>query len=285
MIGQSATTPDPALVLRAVADWPELPATPPDVAESRAAIAGACERIERELPDAARIHDVRGWLNAHADAADRLRAALVACLIAADHWNARIVCPRGATLSRGARGQYLRRRHEAVGRVFARVLARWAVLERIPISWIPRDAVRVALEERLRRAGFDAEVIDLRLVEPVLGGSEWVRRDCRFGLEAVRARVPDTAVPAVLHRAGRTEAAVVLSVEGTLMAYRPDGAAVHGAPLDEGGIIAAHAFDADFPPVPWYQLLARLIGLGVWIWNVVRRRRVRQGGRAVDPNR
>jgi hypothetical protein len=252
------------------ADWPVALAIAPSDLAVQEARRGASEKVTRALPAASRQYSVDAWLRAAP--AEQLFVALVRCAVAVDHWNARVACPTAPTrrLKR-----YLEDRAAAAVGFVASGLARWATLERIPIRWISEEPVRAAIADQIRRLGLEMEVTELQLVPPVLGGSEWVKRDSASGIADLSKRATTDAVAAILHWTDRTLPAVVIG--------EADGLRAFGAGLAEGGsaFLASELVGADVlagaaPPIPWRYRLARWLGLGTVVWNWVRRRRLQR---------
>jgi hypothetical protein len=259
------------------ADWPDLL---PAFAEGidHAAKRAASTQLLRVFPVAGRLHRVEAWLNAAGGR--ELLGRLLACMVAADHWRARLACPQGRVWGRALR-RYFDARAEAAQPVLTAALVRWAVLACIPVSWLPESDVKIALASWLaQHHGVCVEVTDLRLVPPLAGGREWMARDCgdavRLLVEAAR-RGP---VAAILHWPGMTEAAVVTSVGDELRAFGHDLSA-EGTVVRAGDLLGGQLVPAVEPPASWLQSLARIIGLGGFVWSRMRGRRLR-GVRAPD---
>ena len=255
------------------ADWPG--ALPADLEhlDMQAVKLAAYRRVENDLCVATRLYPVREWLDA-APGGGLLRD-LLSCMLAADCWKARLACPQ-----EGFPGlpweRYFAARVDAARPFLSAALARWVVLERIPMRWIPEDQVRAHVALRMKECALEVEVTGLHLIPPVPGGSEWVRRDCGRGIESVVSCAQKAPVAAILHWPNRTAAAIVTSIAGSMRAF---GAAFEadGLAFDVVELVGGEVVPALEPPMSTLQRCARIFGLGGWIWRWNRSRRIRKG--------
>lgn len=238
-----------------------------------AVIEAAHRHVERDLAVALRFWPIRDWLST-SPIAHMLRE-LLSCILAVDCWRARLVCPQKEFSGR-AWGRYFETRRDVARPFLSAALARSAVLERIPVRWIPEQQVIAKLNAQARKCGVETEITALHIVPPVTGGSEWVRRDCDIDGEALMALVQTAPVAAVLHWPNRTEAAVVTFAQGQMKAFgtafRPDGLAFRVSDL-----VGCDVVPPTRPPETFWQHGARMVGLGACLWKAVCGHRLKKG--------
>jgi hypothetical protein len=258
------------------ADWPT---ALPGAAERLGAAAmqalrhDAWTEIARTLPAASQLHAVRAWLGAAA--AEALLHELIDCMFAADCWNARRVSPRRQRLGE-AWHLHFGQRLQAARQRLSEVLARWAVLERIPVQWIPPERLKAELRSAVATAGFQLEVTGLRLFSPTPGGTEWVSRRCGGSVDELAAHARRGPVAAVLHWPHRTTAAVVVADGDGLKAFAPVFGA-DGAGFEATTLTGCTVFPPRDPPPSWWHRCVRALGLQEWWWHWQRARRIRRG--------
>src|SRR5262249_36501885 len=153
----------PSASFDATADWTAaMPAG--TFAAAAAARAGAAAQLALEsllprYPIVAHDAAIRQFLAP--ERAVELGERLLSAPIAADHCASGIPWPGG--LLRRIRGrawkQYVQQRADAVVPVIARMLADWAIWQRIPVDWLPRELVFAGLKRRMRELG--VEVIEM----------------------------------------------------------------------------------------------------------------------------
>jgi hypothetical protein len=215
--------PDPA------ADWffPLAAAIGAEELSDRVRIqaAAAARTLESRLGAASLMHGAGEWLRewAVSAAGNELAAQMIAATIAADHYQARLVCPR--SYGRRLRGQawrtYAARRAAQVLNLLPDVLLRWSVLERIPVNWVMKETIFAQMRARFEQEGYRLAV-EGQLASPFPGGANWVSAECapESGLlakgdaGAIRAAVifwPERAVPVI----------VAVATDGRSTAYAP----------------------------------------------------------------
>jgi hypothetical protein len=255
------------------ADWPgALPETPesPDMPAARLE---AYRRVEQDLPVPCEVYAVRAWLETAP--AGRLLSDLMRCVLAADCWNARVPSPRGRFRG-GAWAGYFGTRLRTAPPFLSQTLARWAVLERIPVRWIPERKVSAQICAHIAAAGLPGDVTALTLVPPVTGGTEWVVRDCPGSTGALIAHAQNGPVAAILHWPARTAAAVVTTAQEGLKAFGTAFGA-NGLTFAATELAGSVVVPATAPPIPvWYRIL-RALGIHEIAWKMVRRWRAWRG--------
>jgi hypothetical protein len=258
------------------ADWPTaLPAAAERLgaAAMQAVRHDAWTALAHALPMASRLHEVRPWLVGAA--AEHLLHDLMHCMLAADCWNARRISPRQRRL--GARWNlHFGERLQAARQVLSEVLARWAVLERIPVQWIPQERLKAELHSAVAAAGFELDVTALRLAPPTPGGTEWVSRRCSGSVEALSAQAQHGPVAAVLHWPHRTAAAVVVADGTKLKAFAP-ALGADAAGFEAASLTGCTVFASCEPPPSWWHRGVRALGLHEWWWHWQRARRIKLG--------
>jgi len=256
------------------ADWPGALPAEAEPLDMRSVRNDAFERVAADLPVATRLYSVRTAVESAP--ADTLLRDLMPCVVAADCWKASLPCPQEG-FTGTAWTQYIDARRAEVIPALSAALARSVVLERIPVSWIPREQVSAQLVAAMARAGFRAEVTAMQLIPPNPGGDAWVGRDCGDAVATLSARARRRPVAAMLHWPNRTAAAIVAAVAGRLkafgVAFGPDG-----VDLDATALAGVTIVPAVNPPMSFWMRCARIIGLRWLIWRWMRHRRVRLGG-------
>jgi len=233
----------------------------------------AHRRVLHDLPVACEVYAVDTWLEAAP--VERLLRELKACVLAADCWRVGMPSPRGRLRGAAWTG-YLATRLRSAPPFIAQTLARWAVLERIPVRWIPEQNVSAQIGRRIAAAGLRGEVTELTLVPPVTGGSEWVGRDCAGSSEALAAHARRGPVAAILHWPTRTAAAIVTSAQEGLRAF---GAAfgAEGLPFTAADLAGSVVVPPAAPPFSISYRALHALGLHTLAWRLVRRWRTWRG--------
>ena len=248
------------------ADWPIAQLPTAGHLDIQAAKDEAWRRIDNDLPVASRLYAVREHLNAAP--ADRLAQELVRCIVAADCWAVRLPSPRGRRIAeRWVR--YLEERARSVRDVVTHTLARSAVLDCIPVRWIPVEQVRAEIHARVGETGSHVEVTSLDLVPRVTGGHEWVARDCGLGTRELEARARRSPVAAILHWRNRTSVAVVTAAQERLRAFGTSFDA-EGVAFDATELVGSVVIPLDAPPMSTLQRLARALHVEDLVWVCVR---------------
>jgi len=254
------------------ADWPSAGFVPEAGVEDASLRERALARVRAAFPLAPELYPVREWLDRAP--ASRMVDGLARCLVAADHWSARIFWRSQKARSRRY-ARYLANVCTRAGELVALAMARAAILAAVPERWIPEHAVATWLSASFADAGIVVQVTALDLIPPELGGASWVRRDCRDELERLRLVSAGSVVAVVLIQADGVLPAVVGPVDGEGRAFgdrlSPIGSRV--VPDDLAGVALAKCAA---PPVPWRYRLARWLRIDAWLWRR-QRRRFRQG--------
>ena len=262
-----------------IADWPgTLPAVA-DQPRLQALKQGACQEAAHELPGAAQLYRIQRWLEK--SPAEALLRDLLACIVAADCWSARAVAPRCMN-ARSTWPAFLQGRLESVYRQLQSALARWAVLERIPVEWLPGPLVRLHVASTLKRAGLQGEVTALHLKAPFAGGHEWVRGQCPGSLQMLQVSARQQPVAAILYWHTRLAPAVVTVVGSELKAFGPSFSP-EGVTILEADLIGADLVVPANPPTTWFARCLRTVKLDRWIWRWQRKRRLRRGENPLVP--
>ena len=262
-----------------LADWPGNLPTVADQPYLQAAKRRATEEACSKLPGAAQLYCIERWLEQ--SAAATLLADLLACVVAADCWNARAVAPRG-TQHDDAWTEFLRARLELLGAPFQSALTRWAVLARIPVQWIPEQHVRAQVVTGLKSGGLQAEITELRLVAPFAGGHEWVRSQCLVGFELLRDTAQQRTMAAILYWKDTITPAVITSNGDELRVFGPSFSR-EGRTIKETELVGADIVESAIPPLTWLGHCARAVRLDGWVWQWQRGRRLRHGGHSLVP--
>ena len=267
--------PDP------VADWffPVAAAIGAEELSARVRIqaAAAASALESRLGAASLMHGAGEWLRewAVSAAGNELAAQMIAATIAADHYQARLVCPQ--SYGRRLRGQawrtYAAHRAAQVLDLLPDVLLRWGVLERIPVNWVMKETIFAQMRARFEPEGYRL-AIEGQLASPFPGGAKWVSAECapesglltRGDAGAIRAAVifwPGRAVPAIMASADGPSTAYALGLDRSglvlewLRANAPVGVLLLPPPAD--------------PPAGWLMAFWRYTPLNSQVWGMIRR--------------
>ena len=269
----------------AIADWfipgsaqGDLPATDAGV---RALAAAGVRELDNRLDAAARMHDAGSWLveTATGRLGAELRGDMVAAVIAADHYHAKLPCPQRALrrMRRAAWRRFAAARSAKTLSRFADAMVLWTVMERVPVDWMVPELVLAQMERRLTEHGYGKVQIEGRLASPFPGGAEWVRTECASEMAALCAQGIGGVRAAVLFWPGRTTAAVLQDCIGGVKAHNPRLAA---APVDiqwNGPDVPAGVLLLDHPrrpPAGWFVALCGRLRLGDLLWNGTRKWRL-----------
>jgi len=127
--------------------------------------------------------------------------------------------------------------------------------------------------------GVEPAVLEIRLVPPVLGGDDWVRRHGGGGAPLLPVRAAQGPVAALLHGSRGLVAAVVADAGAALHAYGR-AFATGGEPLDVDALSDAVVVEAVPAPFAGVAALARRLGWDEALWRAIRawRRRAAEGG-------
>jgi len=253
------------------ADWPGVLPDEAFKVDMPSTIASAYSHISTDLPVAARLYSVREALEASADVMLR---QLMSCVLAADCWAGRLASPRGRFGEMWSR--HFGVRMEAVKQALSAALARSTVLARIPTYWIAQEHVRTGVQAAVAGTGIEADLVEMQLIPPVLGGPEWVRRDCGDAVGALVENAAEGPVAAILHWGDRTAVAIVVSNAGRLKAF---GTAFgpRGALLDAKELTGATVVSAAEPQLTSVRRCLRAFGLHWLAWWWIRRWRLLVG--------
>jgi len=244
-----------------------------ETVDTPAAKQAAYRRVAQVLPVASRLYSVREYIERLP--ADHLVEEFMCCTLAADCWNARIACPR-TRFQVGAWKTYLGTKVDAARSLLSAALARWAILECIPVRWIPQEHVRAQIQAIAARAKLEADVLEMQLIPPVSGGHEWVRLDCGRGLDDLFTLANQMPVAAILHWPNRTAAAIVTAVDGRLKAFGSafGGDGFHFEPAELVGGVALLPAEVQRSGLSRYL---HALGWHVFIWRSIRFWRLLRG--------
>jgi hypothetical protein len=267
--------------INSIADWcssAEEAISPHELRVLTAAqITSSLQALDFRMAAANVMHRAGEWLvsTASGNTGQDLAKQMIAASITADHYHARLVCPRGSW--RRLRGitwrQYVSRRAAQTLERFDDVLLRWTVLQRIPANWIESKVVFDQISASLQCSGFRDLSIEGHLVSPFPGGADWLRTECLEERETLDKQ-PDGDVRAAVVFWPRSTMAVVLGIddgEPVACASKPND----NLPVRWSGKDAAVGVLLLPPPEgpPCGPLMAfwRALGLDCWVWKAIRR--------------
>ncbi|MBZ5618748.1 MAG: hypothetical protein LAQ69_08505 [Acidobacteriia bacterium] len=251
--------------------------------QMEAQAAAGKEALNQRLALASQIHGADEWLVEEAASARGLELGgdMIAATIAADHYLTRTVCPQSFERRlRGKRWQeYANQRLQQVGARFSGAMLLWAVLERIPVNWIPGPTLFAQMGARLEQEGFDSVSIEGSLTPPFPGGADWVRAECAAEIQRLKNGDIDGPCAAVVYWPDRVAAVVLATRAGVTTAFSPrlhrqgvqlqwDGA---GAVT---GVLLLPAVER--PPSGWLMRFWRAVGQNDRVWGWIRGRRIRR---------
>lgn len=263
-----------------VADWPLLPALG-GYADFRSLALDARARVTADLTPASALYPLARSLNSTRAAS--LARELLECVVAVDCWNAGTCSPRHRQGSAPATWQeFLTQRLAGVLDPLGRALRGNAVLESIPVQWVPARPVRAQLTVALRDLGYEAEVLELTLTPPTPGGHEWLRRDCERNLPLPADLARRLPLAAILYWHDEVTPAVVDGVDGQLRAFGP-AFEIQGTPFSPSEVLGADCISSAMPPKSRVQYLAGALGLSRMVRFWTRSKRLRKGDSPFAP--
>ena len=197
------------------------------------------------------------FLQETASASAALAEQLVRAVIAADHYNARIPCPKAGSFRWRTKEwrTYVEQRIEATAPTWSKALADWTVWRRIPENWIPRELVFAGIARRLGEAGYGGLQIEGELYSPAPGGDPGLRRRCESDRASLAECCELRATAVVLYDESGPAAMVVDRMQ-LCKALSARGLASGPEPVT--------------PPTGWWVKVMRITGTGDFWWRVVR---------------
>lgn len=249
----------------------------------QALAAAGVRELEDRLGAAGSMHDASDWLLETATGARgaELQEDMVAAVIAADHYQAKVACPQRLVrrLQRGPWRQYAAVRSKRALSQFADAIVRWTVMDRIPVDWIVPEKVFAQMTLTLAGQGYGDVRLEGRLLSPFPGGAEWVRIESGPELAALQATGVGGVRAAVLYWPGCTTAAVLQDCPGGLNAHNPR---LPGGQMKiqwKGPNVPAGVLLLDEPqpaPAGWFVAVCGRLHLRDLVWNCTRKWRLRR---------
>ena len=235
------------------------------------------QALESRMPAANAMHHAGEWLasTASGELGQNLAKQMIAASISADHYHARLICPRASwrRLRGAAWREYIYRRTAQTLEQFADVLLRWTVLQRIPTNWIESEVVFSQIRSALSRLGFSDVSIEGSLLSPFPAGTPWLRAECSSEKGTLERQSDGQVHAAVVFWPENTTAVVMVTAAGEPIACAPnweDNLPIRwtGEHSIAGILLLPPPED---PPVGPLMAFWRVLRLDRCVWNSVRR--------------